>query len=63
MLNDLGEPRIREMDETGIDLQVISENNSITQNPDAEMAAKLVPATICDRALIFGANARKLLTL
>jgi hypothetical protein len=35
----------------------------VTQNLDAEMAAKLVPATMCDRALIFGANARKLLTL
>jgi hypothetical protein len=58
-LNDLGELRIREMDEAGIDLQGISENNSVTQNPDAEMAAKLVPATMCGRALIFGANARK----
>jgi len=62
-LNDLGELRIREMDEAGIDLQVISENNSVTQNPDTEMAAKLVPATMGRRALIFGANARKLLTL
>jgi hypothetical protein len=55
---NLGELRIRDTDEAGIDLQVISENNSVTQNPDAEMAAKLVPATMCGRALIFGA-ARK----
>jgi hypothetical protein len=39
------------MDEAGIDLQVISENNPATQNLDA------------DRTLIFGANARKLLKL
>ncbi len=40
-LDDLGELRIREMDEAGIDLQVISENNPATQNLDAETAVKL----------------------
>jgi predicted TIM-barrel fold metal-dependent hydrolase len=40
-LDDLGEQRIREMDEAGIDLQVISENNPATQNLDAETAVKL----------------------
>jgi 2,3-dihydroxybenzoate decarboxylase len=40
-LDDLGELRIREMDEAGIDLQVISENNPATQNLDAETAVVL----------------------
>jgi 2,3-dihydroxybenzoate decarboxylase len=40
-LDDLGELRIREMDEAGIDLQVISENNPATQNLDAETAVAL----------------------
>jgi predicted TIM-barrel fold metal-dependent hydrolase len=40
-LDDLGALRIREMDEAGIDLQVISENNPATQNLDAETAVKL----------------------
>ena len=44
-LDDLGELRIREMDEAGIDLQVISENNPATQNLDAETAVKLARAS------------------
>src|SRR5258707_4968252 len=40
-LSDLGALRIQEMDEAGIDLQVISENNPATQNLDAEIAVKL----------------------
>jgi 2,3-dihydroxybenzoate decarboxylase len=40
-LDDLGALRIAEMDEAGIDLQVISENNPATQNLDAETAVKL----------------------
>jgi predicted TIM-barrel fold metal-dependent hydrolase len=40
-LDDLGALRIREMDEAGIDLQVISENNPATQNLDAETSVKL----------------------
>ncbi len=44
-LDDLGELRIREMDEVGIDLQVISENNPATQNLDAETAVKLARAS------------------
>jgi predicted TIM-barrel fold metal-dependent hydrolase len=40
-LDDLGPLRIRAMDEAGIDLQVISENNPATQNLDAESAVKL----------------------
>jgi len=44
-LDDLGELRIREMDEAGIDLQVISENNPATQNLDAESAVKLARAS------------------
>jgi 2,3-dihydroxybenzoate decarboxylase len=44
-LDDLGELRIREMDEAGIDLQVISENNPATQNLDVETAVKLARAS------------------
>ena len=44
-LDDLGELRIREMDEAGIDLQVISENNPATQNLDAESAVELARAS------------------
>jgi 2,3-dihydroxybenzoate decarboxylase len=44
-LDDLGELRIREMDEAGIDLQVISENNPATQTLDAETAVKLARAS------------------
>ncbi|MGB8071906.1 MAG: amidohydrolase family protein, partial [Pseudolabrys sp.] len=44
-LDDLGELRIREMDEAGIDLQIISENNPATQNLDAETAIKLARAS------------------
>ncbi|MGB6351041.1 MAG: amidohydrolase family protein [Pseudolabrys sp.] len=44
-LDDLGERRIREMDEAKIDLQVISENNPATQNLDAETAVKLARAS------------------
>ncbi len=40
-LDDLGELRIREMDEAGIDLQILSENNPATQNLDAETAVAL----------------------
>jgi predicted TIM-barrel fold metal-dependent hydrolase len=44
-LDDLGALRIREMDESGIDLQVISENNPATQNLDVETAVKLARAS------------------
>lgn len=44
-LDDLGERRIREMDEAGIDLQIISENNPATQNLDAETAVRLARAS------------------
>ena len=44
-LDDLGALRIREMDEAGIDLQVISENNPATQNLDADGAVKLARAS------------------
>ena len=44
-LDDLGALRIREMDEAGIDLQVISENNPATQNLDAETAVALARAS------------------
>lgn len=40
-LDDLGELRIREMDESGIDLQVISETAPAGQNLDPETAVKL----------------------
>ncbi|MEI9806286.1 MAG: amidohydrolase family protein [Pseudolabrys sp.] len=40
-LDDLGALRIKEMDEAGIDVQVISENNPATQNLDAETAVTL----------------------
>jgi predicted TIM-barrel fold metal-dependent hydrolase len=44
-LDDLGNLRIRAMDEAGIDLQVISENNPAAQNLDAESAVKLARAS------------------
>jgi predicted TIM-barrel fold metal-dependent hydrolase len=44
-LDDLDALRIREMDEAGIDLQVISENNPATQNLDAESAVTLARAS------------------
>jgi 2,3-dihydroxybenzoate decarboxylase len=44
-LDDLGALRIREMDDAGIDLQVISENNPATQNLDAESAVTLARAS------------------
>jgi predicted TIM-barrel fold metal-dependent hydrolase len=44
-LDDLGTLRIREMDEAGIDLQVISENNPATQNLDAETSVALARAS------------------
>ena len=44
-LDDLGALRLREMDEAGIDLQVISENNPATQNLDAETAVTLARAS------------------
>jgi predicted TIM-barrel fold metal-dependent hydrolase len=40
-LDDLGALRIREMDEAGIDLQVISENNPATQQLDSDSAVRL----------------------
>jgi 2,3-dihydroxybenzoate decarboxylase len=40
-LDDLGALRIRDMDEAGIDLQIVSENNPATQNLDAETSVKL----------------------
>jgi predicted TIM-barrel fold metal-dependent hydrolase len=44
-LDDLGALRLREMDEAGIDLQVISENNPATQQLDAESAVTLARAS------------------
>jgi 2,3-dihydroxybenzoate decarboxylase len=44
-LDDLGALRIRDMDEGGIDLQVISENNPATQQLDAESAVRLARAS------------------
>jgi predicted TIM-barrel fold metal-dependent hydrolase len=44
-LDELGALRLREMDEAGIDLQVISENNPATQNLDADSAVKLARAS------------------
>jgi 2,3-dihydroxybenzoate decarboxylase len=44
-LDDLGAVRIREMDEAGIDVQVLSENNPATQNLDAESAVRLARAS------------------
>jgi predicted TIM-barrel fold metal-dependent hydrolase len=44
-LDDLGALRIRDMDEAGIDLQVISENNPATQHLDADSAVKLARAS------------------
>lgn len=44
-LDDLGALRIAEMDEAGIDVQVISENNPATQNLDAESAVTLARAS------------------
>jgi predicted TIM-barrel fold metal-dependent hydrolase len=44
-LDDLGALRIREMEEAGIDLQVISENNPATQQLDGESAVKLARAS------------------
>ncbi len=44
-LDDLGALRIREMDQAGIDLQVLSENNPATQNLDAETAVTLARAS------------------
>jgi 2,3-dihydroxybenzoate decarboxylase len=44
-LDDLGTLRIHAMDEAGIDLQIISENNPATQNLDAETAVKLARAS------------------
>jgi len=44
-LDDLGTLRIRDMDEAGIDLQVISENNPATQQLDGESAVKLARAS------------------
>ncbi|HEY0223740.1 MAG TPA: amidohydrolase family protein [Pseudolabrys sp.] len=40
-LDDLGALRIRDMDEAGIDLQIISENNPATQNLDADSSVRL----------------------
>ena len=44
-LDDLGAVRIREMDEAGIDLQVISENNPAAQNLEADTAVTLARAS------------------
>jgi 2,3-dihydroxybenzoate decarboxylase len=44
-LDDLGALRLREMDEAGIDLQVISENNPATQQLDAASAVTLARAS------------------
>src|ERR1700722_4949164 len=44
-LDDLGGLRLREMDEAGIDLQVISENNPATQQLDPASAVTLARAS------------------
>ena len=44
-LDDLGALRIREMDEAGIDLQILSENNPATQNLDPESAVTFARAS------------------
>ncbi len=44
-LNDVGEVRIREMDEAGIDIQVLSENNPAAQNLDPETAVTMARAS------------------
>jgi 2,3-dihydroxybenzoate decarboxylase len=44
-LDDLGALRLAEMDEAGIDIQVISENNPATQNLDAETAVTMARAS------------------
>ena len=50
-LDDLGALRLREMDEAGIDLQVISENNPATQNstPKAPSRWRAPPTTCCTK--------------
>jgi len=40
-LDDLGEPRLKEMDEAGIDLQVLSHTMPGLQKLDAETAAPM----------------------
>jgi len=49
MLDDLGELRIRELDEAGIDLQVISENNPATQDlaPKSPSSSPAPPTMCC----------------
>ena len=42
-LYDLGELRLKEMDEAGIDVQVLSQSGSGTQNMDPKVAAELAP--------------------
>src|SRR5207302_5751206 len=44
-LNDLGELRLREMDDAGIDMQVISHAPSPVQQVEAELAVKLATGT------------------
>ena len=44
-LADMGEVRLREMDEAGIDIQVLSENNPAAQNFDADTAPEMARAS------------------
>ncbi len=44
-LDDLGELRLREMDEAGIDVQVLSENNPAAQNLDPDTAVAMARAS------------------
>jgi predicted TIM-barrel fold metal-dependent hydrolase len=40
-LDDMGEVRIKDMDEAGIDLSILSENNPAAQNLEPELAVKI----------------------
>ena len=44
-LNDVGEVRLREMDDAGIDMQVLSENNPAAQNLDPDTAVAMARAS------------------
>jgi 2,3-dihydroxybenzoate decarboxylase len=44
-LNDYGEVRLREMDEAGVDMQVLSENNPAAQNLEPDVAVTMARAS------------------